>query len=336
MKPHGRTWTAGVRVGLAALALGILPAAARAEDDYPSRPVTVVIPFTAGGPADTAARSFAEVLRHHLGQPLIAENRPAASGITGTEAVALGEADGYTLLLGGIAALVLVPPVQKVRYDVQKDFVPLGLIWRSPQVFAVRPDIGVKTVAEFVDYAKANANAGKVTIGSAGTGTVTHLAGELLQRESGIELLHVPYRSTANSLTDLVGGHIDAIFGDVAILQPHVRSGSIRALAITSPERSPLLPDLATMAEAGFPRVRTEVWYGLLASARTPAPVLEKLKAAVASAQADPAFRESLAKFGISPATPGSESFAAFIREEVERWTPIVTSLKPNEGAPRP
>jgi tripartite-type tricarboxylate transporter receptor subunit TctC len=320
-----------MRVGLAALALGtllgMLPAVAQAED-YPSRPVTVVIPFTAGGPADTAARTFDEVLRHHLGQPLIAENRPAASGITGTEAVAHGEADGYTLLLGGIAALVLVPPVQKVRYDVQKDFAPLGLIWRSPQVFAVRADLGVNTVAEFVAYAKANP--GKVTIGSAGIGTVTHLAGELLKRESGIELVHVPYRSTANSLTDLVGGHIDAIFGDVAILQPHVRSGAIRALAITSPERSPLSPDLATMAEAGFPRVRTEVWYGLLAPARTPGPVLDKLKAAVAAAQADPAFRESLAKFGISPAQPGSESFAAFIHQEVERWTPIVTSIKPN------
>src|SRR3954447_2515453 len=261
-----------------ALSLG----AAQAQD-YPLRPVTVVIPFTAGGPADTAARTISEVLRHHLGQTLIAENRPAASGVPGTEAVALGEADGYTLLLGGIAALVLVPPVQKVRYDVAKDLAPLGLIWRSPQVFAVSTKIGVNTVAEFVAYAKANP--GKVTIGSAGNGTVTHLAGELLKRESGIELLHVPYRSTGNSLTDLVGGHIDAIFGDVAILQPHVKSGAIRALAITSAERSPLLPELVTMAESGFPRVRTEVWYGLLAPARTPVPVLQRLRAAVAAAQ---------------------------------------------------
>jgi tripartite-type tricarboxylate transporter receptor subunit TctC len=296
--------------------------------NYPTRSVNVVIPFTAGGPADTAARTISEVLRKHLGQTLIAENRPAASGITGTEAVALGEADGYTILLGGIAALVLIPPVQQVRYNVQKDFAPLGLIWRSPQVFAVRPTLGVKTVAEFVTYAKSNP--GKVSIGSAGNGTVTHLAGELLKRESGIELLHVPYRSTANSLTDLVGGHIDAIFGDVATLQPHVQSGAIRALAITSPERSPLLPDLGTMGEAGFPRVQTEVWYGLLASARTPAPVLEKLKAAVAAAQADPEFHESLKKFGVRPPAPGAEVFAKFIRDEVERWTPIVTSIKTN------
>jgi tripartite-type tricarboxylate transporter receptor subunit TctC len=327
VKVYGGTQTLSARGFWAALALGMSLNAGLAQD-FPSRPVTIVIPFTAGGPADTAARTISEVLRHHLGQPLIAENRPAASGVPGTEAVTLGEADGYTLLLGGIAALVLVPPVQKVRYDVAKDFAPLGLIWRSPQVFAVSTRLGVNTVAEFVTHAKANP--AKVTIGSAGTGTVTHLAGELLKRESGIELLHVPYRSTANSLTDLVGGHIDAIFGDVAILQPHVQSGAIRALAITSPERSSLLPDLATMAEVGFPHVRTEVWYGLLAPVRTPAPVLAKLKAAVASAQADPAFREGLAKFGISPAPPGSDSFARFIRDEVERWTPIVTSIKPN------
>jgi tripartite-type tricarboxylate transporter receptor subunit TctC len=327
VKPYGRMPGLVAGAWLAAVMAGLGVAGTRA-DDYPSRPVTIVIPFTAGGPADTAARTISEVLRHHLGQPLIAENRAAASGITGTEAVALGEADGYTLLLGGIAALALIPPVQKVRYNVEKDFVPLGLIWRSPQVFAVRPTLDVKTVADFVVYAKANP--GKVTIGSAGNGTVTHLAGELLKRESGIDLLHVPYRSTANSLTDLVGGHIDAIFGDVAILQPHVNSGAIRALAITSPERSPLLPDLVTMGEAGFPGVRTEVWYGLLAPARTPAPILDKLKAAVAAAQSDPAFAEILARYGIRPSQPGAAAFAKFIRDETARWTPIVTSIKAN------
>ena len=216
-------------------------------------------PVYCRGPADTAARTISEVCGTISVSPrsprIVRRERHSRHRGGGS-----GEADGYTLLLGGIAALVLVPPVQKVRYDVAKDFAPLGLIWRSPQVFAVSTRLGVNTVAEFVTYAKANP--GKVTIGSAGTGTVTHLAGELLKRESGIELLHVPYRSTANSLTDLVGGHIDAIFGDVAILQPHVQSGAIRALAITSSERSSLLPDLATMAEVGFPRVRTEVWYG--------------------------------------------------------------------------
>lgn len=313
--------------GLTVLGVMLLLTNARA-DDYPLRPITIVIPFTAGGPADTAARTFAEVLRRHLGQPLIAENRPAASGVPGTESVAQGQADGYTILLGGIAALALIPPVQKVRYDVEKDLAPLGLIWRSPQVFAVRSTLDVKSVADFVAYAKASR--GKVTFGSAGNGTVTHLAGELLKREGNIDLVHVPYRSTANSLTDLVGGHIDAIFGDVAILQPHANSGKIRALAITSPERSPLMPDLVTTKEAGFPGVRTEVWYGLLASARTPAPILEKLRTAVAAAQVDPAFADSLRRYGIQPSRPGAEAFAQFIHDEVVRWTPIVTAIKSN------
>lgn len=151
MKPYGKLWHTALGALLAAIAVGSLPARA---DDFPSRPVTLVIPFTAGGPADTAARTISEVLRHHLGQPIIAENRPAASGIPGTEAVARGEADGYTLLLGGIAALALIPSVQKVHYDVARDSA-LRLIWRSPQVFAARRDLNVRTVAEFVAYAKA-------------------------------------------------------------------------------------------------------------------------------------------------------------------------------------
>ena len=294
-----------------------------------SRPVTIIVPFTAGGPADTAARTISEALRHHLGQSLIAENRPAASGIPGTEAVALGEADGYTLLLGGIARARADPAGAE------------GSLRRREGFRAARPDLafaagvrraaklGVKTVAEFVAYAKANP--GKVTIGSAGNGTVTHLADELLKRESGIELLHVPYRSTANSLTDLVGGHIDAIFGDVAILQPHVNSGAIRALAITSPERSPLLPDLATMAEVGFPGCGPRSGTACLRPARTPAPILDKLKAAVAAAQADPAFARRLGKYGIRPVRAwGGQRLPSSSAMRLARWTPIVTSIKTN------
>jgi tripartite-type tricarboxylate transporter receptor subunit TctC len=187
-----------------------------AAQEYPSRPINILVPFTAGGPNDTAARLVAEALRRHFGQSVVTENRPGAGGIPGTEAALAAEPDGYTLLLGGIAPLVLIPAMQKVRFDVEKDFVPLGLVWRSPQVFAVRPGLAVKTVAEFVARAKAQPNT--ITVGSAGNGTVTHLANELLKREAGIEINHVPYRSTANSLNDLLGGHIDSIFGDVAIL----------------------------------------------------------------------------------------------------------------------
>jgi tripartite-type tricarboxylate transporter receptor subunit TctC len=311
----------------AALALAATTATAPAQE-FPTRPITLSVPFTAGGPADAAARTISDTLRRHIGQSLVIENRPGASGIPAVEALVHNEHDGYTLLVGGIAPIVLIPPIQRVRYDVEKDLVPLGLIWRSPQVFAVSAKLGVTTVAELV--ARAKANPGKLTIGSAGNGTVTHLANELLRREAGIDFIHVPYRSTSNSLTDLVGGHIDAIFGDVAITQPQVQAGTIKALAITSTERSSLLPDLGTTAEAGFPKVQTEVWYGLLAPSRAPAAALAKLEAAVANAQRDPAFKEALSKYGINPPPAGREFFAKFIREEEARWTPIVKSVKMN------
>ena len=182
--------------------LAVLAAAASAAaQDYPIRSVTIIVPFTAGGPNDLAARVYADGLRRHFGPSatFVIENRPGGAGIPGTEAAMLAEPDGYTLLMGGIAPLVLIPPIQKVRYDTARDFAPLGLMWRSPQTFTVHPNVGVKTVAEFV--AKAKANPGKLTIGSAGLGTVTHLANELLRRDAGIDFVHVPYKSTANSLT---------------------------------------------------------------------------------------------------------------------------------------
>jgi tripartite-type tricarboxylate transporter receptor subunit TctC len=233
-----------------------------------------------------------------------------------------GANDGYTLVVGGIAPIVLVPAVRKLRYDVDRDLVPLGLIWRSPQVLAVRASLDVRTVAEFIAYAKAHP--GKLTVGSAGVGTITHLANELFRREASIGFTHVPYRSTSNSVTDLMGGQIDAIFGDVAILSPQVKAGAIKALAITATRRSPLLPDLPTMAEAGLPNVQTEVWFGLLAPARAPEPVLARLKAAVKAAQLDPEYRAALAKFGTEIDGVGAQPFADFIHAETKRWTPIL------------
>jgi tripartite-type tricarboxylate transporter receptor subunit TctC len=313
---------------LPALMLGMMAGAVAAQG-YPTRSITIIVPFTAGGPNDTAARVYADGLRRVLGPSasIVIENRPGAGGVPGTEAALQGEQDGHILLCGGIAPIALIPPVQKVRYDVQKDFVPLGLVWRSPQVFAANPKLGVKTVAEFV--ARAKASPGKITIGSAGVGTVTHLANELLRREAGIEFTHVPYRSTANSVTDLLGDHIDSIFGDIAILKPHVESGAITAMAVTSPSRSPLLPNLITTAEAGFPKVQTEVWYGMFVPARAPARVIEKLKAATLAVQKDAGVQEALHKFGINLGKDlGADGFARFLNAEYAKWTPIVTSIK--------
>jgi tripartite-type tricarboxylate transporter receptor subunit TctC len=296
--------------------------------DYPTRAVTIIVPFTAGGPNDVAARIYADGLRRHFGSSvtIVIENRPGGAGIPGTEAALQGDHDGYTLLMGGIAPLTLIPPIQKVRYNTEKDFAPLGLMWRSPQVFAVHPQLGVKTVAEFV--AKAKAAPGKLSIGSAGHGTVTHLANELFRRAANVDFTHVPYKSTANSLNDLLGGHIDAIFGDVALVKPQAESGKLVALAVTGANRSPLMPDLATTAEVGFPAVQTEVWYGALVPAKAPAPIVARLKAATLAVQTDPATQKILHQHGIVLGEPGADAFAAFIRQEIARWTPIVTTIK--------
>lgn len=312
---------------LAALVIAPIAGVAVAQD-YPTRAINIIVPFTAGGPNDVAARVYADGLRRHFGgtATIVVENRPGGAGIPGTEAALQAEHDGYTLLMGGIAPLTLIPPIQKVRYNTETDFAPLGLMWRSPQVFAVHPQLGVKTVAEFV--AKAKANPGKLTIGSAGLGTVTHLANELLRREAKIEFTHVPYKSTANSLNDLLGGHIDAIFGDVALVKPQAEAGKLVALAVTGESRSPLMPDLATTAEVGFPAVQTEVWYGALVSAKAPAPIIERLRAATLAVQTDPATVKMLRQHGVVLGEPGAASFATFIRQEIERWTPIVTTIK--------
>ena len=303
-----------------------------AAQDYPTRSVTFIVPFTAGGPNDVAARVYADGLRRHFGASasIVIENRAGGAGIPGTEAALQGDHDGYTLLMGGIAPLTLIPPIQKVRYNTEKDFAPLGLMWRSPQVFAAHPRLGVKTVAEFI--AKAKANPGKLTIGSAGNGTVTHLANELFRREAKVDFTHVPYKSTANSLNDLLGGHIDAIFGDVALVKPQAEAGKVVALAVTGANRSPLMPDLATTAEVGFPAVQTEVWYGALVSVKAPAPIVARLQAATLAVQNDPATQKLLAQHGVVLGESGAPAFAKFIRQEIERWTPIVTTIKMNDA----
>lgn len=306
---------------LAALMSALAVGSAGAED-FPTQPIKLVVPFSAGGPTDTAGRLIAEPLLKQLGQRLVIENRPGASGVPGTEGVVTGANDGYTLVVGGIAPIVLVPAVKKLRYNVDTDLVPLGLIWRSPQILAVRPSLNVSSVADLIAHAKANAD--KMTFGSAGIGTVTHLANELFKREAGIRFTHVPYRSTSNSVVDLMGGQIDAIFGDVAILAPQVKANTIKALAITAAKRSPLLPKLPTMVEAGLQNVQTEVWFGLLAPARTPAPILDRLKAAVRAAQLDPEYQAALLKYGTELDNVGSEQFAEFIQAESKRWTPIL------------
>jgi tripartite-type tricarboxylate transporter receptor subunit TctC len=290
--------------------------------EYPSRPVRLLVPYAAGGPSDTGARLLTTPLGQSLGGTIFVENRGGAGGLTGTEQVVQGEHDGHTLLLGAIGPLVFIPVGRRVTYDVRRDLLPLGLIWQSPLALVVNPKRGFKTVADFVAYAKANP--GKLTVASAGLGTNTHMASELFKREAGIDLLHVPYRSTGAALPDLLSGQVDATISDVALMAPHVRQGNLVALAVTAPERSPLLPTVPSVAEAGLSKAITENWYGILAPTRTPPDVVAKLKVALDLAVKAPTFRDGLAKQGAVIREGGADAFAALIESETRRWAPVI------------
>jgi tripartite-type tricarboxylate transporter receptor subunit TctC len=291
-------------------------------EDYPTRPIRLVVPYAAGGPSDLSARLVSQALGQNLNVAVIVDNRSGAGGFTGTEQVFQAEPDGYTLLLGAIGPLVFMPAARSVPYDVKADFVPLGLIWQSPLVLVINPNKGIKSVAELIAYAKAHP--GKLTVASAGVGTNTHMASELFKHEAGIDWTHVPYRSTGAVLPDLLSGQVDAEISDVALMTPYIRQGSLIALAVTAPGRSPLLPEVPTMAEAGLPGAYSENWYGLLALRQTPPNAIARLKTALDATVANPAFRESLAKEGAVIRETGGDAFAAFIQSETDRWAPIV------------
>jgi tripartite-type tricarboxylate transporter receptor subunit TctC len=300
----------------------LLAATAAAADEFPSHPIRILVPYTAGGPSDVGTRLMSDPLARHLGQPLVIENKGGAAGLVGTEAFLAAAPDGYTLLVGAIGPFAIIPAAKAVRYDPEKDFVPLALVWRSSQVLVVNNKLGIKTLQDFVAHAKANP--GKVTVGSAGIGSITHMSIELLQQEAGISLIHVPYRSTGGTLPAVLGGQIDAAFADVTLIPEFVKSGALTAIAITAPERSHVLPDLPTTAEGGLPRVDTQNWFGLVASPQTPPAALAKLKAAADATLADPAYRNSVARQGLTPNGWDGESFGRLIRSQIEKWAPIV------------
>ena len=293
--------------------------------EFPSKPVRLMVPYAAGGPSDASARLLTGPLSQSLGGTVYVENRGGAGGLIATEYVAQGEHDGYTLLHGAIGTLVFIPSTRHVQYEVKRDFIPLGLIWQSPLVLVVNPKRGLKSVTDFVAYAKANP--GKLSVASAGLGTNTHMASELLKREAGIDLLHVAYRSTGAALPDLLSGQVDATISDVALMAPQVQQGGLVALAVTAPVRSPLLPEVPTMAEAGLAGARTENWYGILAPSRTPPQVVAQLRTALADAVKTPEFHQSLTKQGASLNDVGADAFATLIDNETTRWAPIIREL---------
>lgn len=290
--------------------------------DFPSNPIRIVVPYAPGGPSDIGTRLMAQALSRHVGQSVYVENKPGAAGLVETEAFVNAKADGYTLLTGAIGPFAIIPAFKTVHYDVAKDFVPLALVWNSSQVLVVNPKLGVKTLAEFVAYAKANPS--KVTVGSAGIGSITHMSLELFKQEVHVDLVHVPYRSIGALMPDLLGGQIAAAFAELTVVTQYVKAGSLVALAITSPERSSMLPDVPTTAESGLAQIDTQNWFGIVASSKTPPETLALIKTAFDATLADPAYLESVTKQGLTPKHWDAESFNRLIQAQVIKWRPVV------------
>lgn len=295
-----------------------------ASEPYPTKSIRLIVPYAAGGPSDVAARFIAEPLAEQLGQRVVVDNRGGAGGLLATEAYVRDPADPHAILLGAIGPLSIIPSGKTVSYDPEKAFIPLGSIWNSAQVLAIGPKLNVTTLDEFIVYAKANP--GRVTVGSAGVGSVSHLAIELLRQQAKVDLLHVPFRSTGATIPNVIGGQIDALFGDVSVLAPYVSGGSMRGLAIASSKRHAAQPDLPTMAELGVSGVEAENWYGLVVSASTPKPIVDRLQSALHAAQTSPAYKESLERHRASAGELGPDHLARQIRSELAKWGAIIKS----------
>jgi tripartite-type tricarboxylate transporter receptor subunit TctC len=290
---------------------------------FPNRPITLVIPFAPGGSTSIVGRVIADKMSQLLGQGIVVDNRAGAGGTFGTKVVAKSDPDGYTILLGYTGSLAIGPSLYKnVGYDPRKDFAPIGLIGNAPNSLVVHPSFPVTSLAELIEFAKEHP--GKVNFGSAGAGTVSHITGEYFARAAGIKLQHIPYKGTGPALTDLLGGHIPMAFAPIPAAHANVSAGLLRALAVTSSTRSSLLPQVPTMSEAGVPGFDASLYYGLVAPAGTPRPVIERLNAALQAALASDEVKKQLGLDGteITPGTP--EDYADFIDKDEKKWAELV------------
>jgi len=307
----------------ALVALLLLGAAAGASAQaFPNKPIRLIVPFPPGGAVDFYARVVQPPLSELLGQQIVIENKVGASGMVGAEAVAKSAPDGYTLLLGNIASLAInVGIYPKMPYDPLKDFTPVIRTVDVNYVLVVHPSLPVKTVAELVAYAKANP--GKLSYGSAGSGSLPHLGTELFKAQTGTDMVHIPYKGGGPMVTDLLGGNVQLVIADQANLMPHVQSGKLRALAVATPRRSPNAPDLPTIAESGLAGFDATAWQGLVGPAGLPPDVVKRLNDAFNQVMAMPAVREKLVGGGLEPVGGTPEQFRAFIASEIAKWTKI-------------
>ena len=310
-----------IRCGL--VALSMLATASAAAQDYPDRPIRLLVGFAAGGPADIMARLVGDKLAEAWGKPVIVENVTGGAGNVAADRVAKAAPDGYTLMAAASATIVTNPSLyQKLGFDPVKDFAPITQAVYTPNLLAVPADLPVKSVAELVAYARAQP--GKVTFGSAGVGTSQHLAGELFKTMAGIDITHVPYRGIAAVMPDLLAGRISMVFGNITAVLPLVREGRLRALAVTSPRRWASVPDLPTMIEAGYRDFDATAWFGLMTPAGTPQPIIDKIHQETVRILARPEIRKRFDEIGMAVIGNTPAEFAAVIAAETPQWAKVI------------
>ncbi len=287
--------------------------------DYPTKPIRFIVPYAPGGGADAVARILGRRVGESLGQSILVENKGGAGSIVGTDLVAKAAPDGYTLLLGQSGPISINPAVYKsLPYDPVKDFTPVVMTNSYPYVLVVNGKSGVNTLQEFVAAAKARP--GSMNYGTTGVGAANHLMSELFSRKAGIKMTHIPYRGTALAVADVVAGQISMVFGDPVSVLPHMRSGTLRALAVSSPRRSPVAPEVPTLMESGFPDLEAVAWHGILVPAKTPPEIVKLLNAEVVKALRDPEIKDMLSKQAMSPVGDTPAEFAAFIQKDIATW----------------
>jgi tripartite-type tricarboxylate transporter receptor subunit TctC len=308
---------------LLALALTLLafPLVSHAQA-WPAKPIRYIVPFPPGGATDILARIMADKLVPALGQPVVVENRPGAAGNVGTEFVAKAPPDGYTMLMVTVAQSISESLYTKLGYALMRDLAPAAFVARVPNVMVVNPAVPARTVREFIEYAKANP--GKINYASSGSGTSIHMSAELFKMLAGVDIVHVPYKGSAPALTDLIAGQVSVMFDNLPPSMPHIKSGKLRALAITTAERYPGLPDLPTMAEAGVPGYESSAWFGIMVPAKTPREIVNRLNHEVNRILAMPDVRERFDQQGAIPAPGTPEDFAAHIQSEISKWAKVV------------
>jgi len=309
--------------GTLALALAlIMPAVAASADNYPSRPIKIIVPFGAGGPTDVFTRAIAEELQKSLHTAVVQENRPGAGTTIGTEVVAKAAPDGYTLLMVSGTQTVNETLYSHKQYHLMKDLVPIAPLIESDLVLVVNPKVPVKSVKELISYAKANP--GKLNFGSSGPGSNYHMAAELLKHLTGIDIVHVPYRGSTGMRTDIISGQIQMLFDSVPTMAPMIKGGMVRALGTTGTARSPILPDVPTIAEAGVPGFQATLWVGFMAPAGTPKPIVDLLNREITKIVSRPEMKAAWEKLGATPVTMSQPQFTSFMQAQIDKWAQVI------------